>query len=228
MKLTRVATLAVIALISAASLSACGPTPITPAPTSSMAAPPASPDPSSSPTPDPSTVAGFIVISGSGVGVGAINSASIVQIPFTTDGATAAALLSEAIGVEPVVADFTGTSSGCSADYRTYDWGGLQFRSPGHITTPGGQLFNAIVTAQETSSGLELATTYLQHIGTATADFATAVRGVADDDGSGRTHIYFDRQNPDAVEAEAWGAFAVASGGVVTNITSPLYFYGDC
>ena len=228
MKLTRVAALALVALISAASLTACDSSPVEPGPTSPETASPASPDPTTSSTPDPSTVADVITISGSGVGVIAINSELIVQIPFTTDGAAAAALLSEAIGVEPVVAEFSGTGSGCDADYRTYDWSGLQFRSPGHITTPVGQLFNAIVTAQETSGGVELATVSHQHIGTVTADFVSAVGGVANDDGSGTTYIYFDRQNPGDSDFDAWGAFAVASGGVVYSITSPLYFYGDC
>ncbi|MDP3208831.1 MAG: hypothetical protein Q8M65_06755 [Rhodoglobus sp.] len=229
MKLTRLATLAAMVMISAASLTACDPGgPIEPTPSASASAATPTATATATPTPDPSTVAAFIVVNGSGVGVGAINSASIVQIPYTTDGATAAALLSDAIGVTPVVADTLGSGSGCSSDYRTYDWGGLQFRSPGEITTPGGQMFNAIVTAPATTGGLELATANFQHVGMPTADFATGVAGTIREDFPGHAFVYFDRQNPDAYEYDAWGAFASSEGGAISRIIAPLYFYGDC
>ncbi len=236
MNLTRVAALAAVVLISAASLTACSLPSSEPTPTPTAAAatadptpePSTEPTPTSEPAPDPSTIADFIVISGSGVGVVAMDSSSLVQIPYSTDGATAAALLAAAIGVDPVVADVAATGGGCSGNYRTYEWGGLQFRSPGAITTPGGQSFNATVTATATPGGLELTTVSSQRIGALASDFAAAVGSVVNEDGSGTSYIYFDRQNPDAPDYDAWGALGLATGGVVAKIIAPLYFYGDC
>ncbi|MEQ1736773.1 MAG: hypothetical protein ABL886_10295 [Rhodoglobus sp.] len=218
------AVLAALALVSAAGLTACDSRP-TPAPTPSASAS-STPEARATPTPTP-VVPGAIVVNGAGVEVNAIDSTSIVRIPYTTDGVTAAALFSDAIGVEPVVTDIAGDGNGCFGDYRSYDWGGIQFFSPGDVYAPAGQLFNAIVTASATTGGLELATVARQQIGAPTADFVAAVGGELQVDVAGTTFVNFDRQNPGAPASDAWGAVAVAQGGAISRIVAPLHFYGD-
>lgn len=229
--MTRLTTVAAVVLLSVTFLTACDPGGPVPEPTSPPVSESATPTPTSTPTPtaDPSAIADFIVVNGSGVGVGAINSFSIVQIPYTTDGATAAGLLSDAIGVEPAISTVPSTGGSCSRDATIYDWGGLAFRVPGAITTPGGQQFNAIVSAPETTGGLDLETAHGQRVGSLVDDFMGIVPGAdLQDLGGGYVFIYFDRQNPSESEADAWGAIAKVESGAVARIDAPLYYYGDC
>ena len=133
-------------------------------------------EPSATAVPVPDTVAARILVTGSTVSV--LNEAGDVlqDVPFSTDGATAAALLSAAIGVEPALS----TAFYCNDDTGTqYDWGSFQIVSPAIYAEPS-VLYSIIVAAPATSNGLTLEAAPHVVVGDTIAELRAAAPGTLD------------------------------------------------
>ena len=136
----------------------------------------AEPTATPTPVPVPDTVAARILVTGSTVSV--LNEAGDVlqDVPFSTDGATAAALLSAAIGVEPALS----TAFYCNDDTGTqYDWGSFQIVSPAIYAEPS-VLYSIIVAAPATSNGLTLEAAPHVVVGDTIAELLAAAPGTLD------------------------------------------------
>ena len=136
----------------------------------------AEPTATPTPVPVPDTVAARILVTGSTVSV--LNEAGDVlqDVPFSTDGATAAALLSAAIGVEPAVS----TGSTCNVEnVAFYTWGSFSIHSPIEYAEPG-DLYSIFVDGPATSNGLTLEAAPHVVIGDTIAELLAAAPGTLD------------------------------------------------
>jgi len=218
----RTTTFAVIALL-LTGLTACSPRPADPHPT---AEPPTieSPAPGAGSSPA-ALIPEFVVITAHSVSVGATTQQQIVDVPYTTDPAAAADLLSEALELEPTVSTIAGT--GCSAESTVWDWGGLRIIAP---APDGGELgvhFIARATAPETSNGLATEFVYDDTVGTSLAEVLADVEGtthpvISEDLGGGHAVAMFDGQ-----DGNSWGVIMVVESGIVTSYFAPGYFHSD-
>ena len=196
------------------------------------AAPDAGASDSSTPNPseaDPGTQSARIVVDGSGVTVFAEDSSELVDVPFGTAGAEAAALVAEAIG-DPTVTDAAAEGS-CQAAYTSYDWGGFVIRTPGRANTAEGMMFNALITELETSSGITLETTGGYQVGT----FVEQLEGNPGAFLPDNSYVYgtnngpFVAYDPQGTDG-GWGAAAYLSvdDGTAVTIAAPYYFFHVC
>jgi len=188
-------------------------------------APPAGEHPTaagSSPTPSGRAPA-FLEINAHSVGVGSASEEQLLNVPFTTDAATAAAALTAVIGA-PTVIPVPATS--CQAASSIYDWGGFQIAFDPYMTDIGGTQFVATVTAARTTGGLDIETQG-QTVGTTLSDVLAHVPGsVSGDRGEGHIEALLDPQ-----ESGLWGVIVTFTGGVVNGFHAPgvyLFGHGSC
>lgn len=187
--------------------------------------------PTVTPTPTPETpVAARISIDGDSISVQAADASTIVDIPFSTDAATAASQLGGAIGLAASVTTTSGDNS-CAADQTLYDWGGLVLRAPGSYAAAPGATFLAAVTGASTTNGLPVVMPSGHGVGAAVADVLAANPGVAmEGDPGGNSVVYFDvlSGHPLGDMDTFYGAEAFGNGGVITSMVTPIFYYYDC
>jgi hypothetical protein len=217
----RTTTVAVIAVL-LAGLTACSPRPADPHPT---AEPPTIETPGPAATSSPAAlIPSFVIINPHSVSVGATTQEQIIEVPFTTDAATAVDLLSEAIELEPTVSSIAGT--GCSDPATLWDWGGLRLVAPAPRGAELGAEFIARATAAETANGLAIELTYADAVGSSLADVIAhgpaSYTVVSEDLGAGHTVAMLDGQDGDT-----WGVIMVVESGIVTSFYAPGYFHSD-
>ncbi len=226
MNTTRSTGASLIAVLSVLALSACFPG--TPAPTLTPVAPPSE---SAAPAPDVTeaapapVVAANVVISATSVTVFDAGVNTLVSVPFTTDGVTAANQLTAALGETPTVAAIAG--SGCRRAGSEFKWGGLTLISAGAITMAPGAVFSVVTDGATTGSGINIETTNGWHVGVPVADVIAALPGaVMDDNGAGWIRIALE--NSGGAGPDVTGVLAVSKDGPIINISSPVYIFGDC
>jgi hypothetical protein len=202
----------VVATIALAALTACGPGPGSG--DSPTVAPPAAEHPT--PAVPAAPVPAFVNISALSIGVGDSDSLQLVDVPFTTDLATAAAQLTAAI-VTPVAA------TACFPATQIYDWGGLQIAYDPFMTDFGASQFVATVTATHTTGGLELDAPFNQTVGMTLDEVLANVPGsVSGDRGEGHIEALLDPQ-----QDGLWGVIMTFTDGVANGFHSPgVYIFG--
>ncbi len=218
----RTTTFAVIALL-LTGVTACSPSPADPHPT---AAPPVVETPGTGATSTPAPlIPSFVVISALSVSVGATTEQQIVDVPYSTDAATAVDLLSDAIELTPTVSTIAGTD--CSLATTIWDWGGFRLASPAPDGAGPGAQFIARATAADTSNGLHIELTYADEVGSPLADVVAhgpsgGYTVISEDLGGGHTVAMLDGQ-----DGNTWGVIMVVEGGVVSSYFAPGYFHSD-
>lgn len=214
--------LAVVALLA---LSGCTPATPTPSATPSSAMPSAIATPTPTPTPV-APVAASVVVTATSISVLDAASTVIVDIPFTTNGDTAADQLAVALGATPVETVRTGTN--CARAGTEYDFGGLRIDGAGTITTAPPAVFSVHVDTAATATGVAIAGPAGVQVGKALADVVAAIPAATPTDGGfGNTYLNLDSLGgvggPDEI-----GMLGVVTGGVLVTMLSPVYIFGDC
>jgi hypothetical protein len=213
-------------------LTGCAPTAPTPSPTTPSSASP-TPTSTSTSTAQPSdpeaaeVTAAAVVMTASTVSVFGTDGSTLASVNYGMDGAAAAAELAEALDAEPVVTAIPGDVESPCPPATSFDFGGLQVRSPGSLGSIGS--YEVIVTAATTSGGIEIATLAGQRVGATQAAFQTAVGEFTvlyETDGI----LGFDIVNPEAGAYDRVGAYAEFSGGTLVYLAAPhlLGFVGSC
>ncbi len=110
------------------------------APASTPSATPAAPTPAA------------IVVTSTSVSVVSTVGATLVDLPYTSDGPTAVAQLAAAIGADPVVSAVE--ESDCVRPTTSYDWGSFKINSPAQGASHHGALFNIETPRGARTSGL--------------------------------------------------------------------------
>jgi hypothetical protein len=220
-----VAAFALLALAGCASPTA---TP-TPPPTSGASG---TPTPSASPeTPlpaeEPVVTAAVVVMTGSTLSVFGTDGTTLASVDYEMDGAAAVAEIAEALDEEPVVTPIPGDVESPCPPATSYEFGGLQLRSPGSLWASGS--YEVIVTSTTTSGGVGIETVAGQQIGATRSAFQAAVGEymVLYEDAN---RLGFDVVNPEAHEWDRIGAYSEFSGGELVFLAAPnrLGFIGSC
>lgn len=215
----RTTTFAVIALL-LVGVTACSPRPADPHPTVEA---PIVETPAPAATSSPAAlIPSFVVINAHSVSVGSTTEAVIVDVPYSTDVATAIALLTDAVGVEPTVSTIPGDH--CYADATAWDWGGFRILAPVVEIAGPGALFIARATGPTTTNGLDIELTYADTVGSSLADVVAHGPGggytvVSVDIGGGHVTAMLDGQ-----DGNTWGVIMVVEGGIVSSYYAPGYF----
>jgi hypothetical protein len=217
--------LPVVAIVAA--LSACGPVTPTPDPSDTPTAATSAPTPTATETtaPEPA-VAASIEISGTRVVVSTADATELASVPFSADGLAAVGQLTAALGVEPTQA--TRPENTCQPQTTVYTWGGLDLHVPAYTIAAPGAVFTVQANGPTTAEGLPIRTFGIG-VGSSLAE-VNAVPGVyVFEDGFGGLTAQLERTSgsgPD--DPNAAGALAFLTAGVVTDLISPVYYYGDC
>ena len=174
-----------------------------------------------SPSPVP-LIPSFLVINAHSVSVGSTTQQAIVDVPYTTDPATAVDLLSEALEGAPVVSTIAAT--GCSAATTVWDWGGFRIAAPAPDGDRLGVRFMARVTGAETVNGVDTELGYTDTVGSTLAAIVEHNAGTSDavvsmDLFGGHTVAMKDGQ-----DGNTWGVIIVVEDGVVHSYYAPGYF----
>lgn len=227
MKLSTRAT--VIAGVLLLGLTGCVPTTPTPTPTTTSSTTP-TPTSSSTPSADPEeaeVTAAVVVMTASTLSVFGTDGSTLASVTYEMDGAAAAAQIAEALDEEPVVTPVPGDVESPCPPATSYEFGGLQLRSPGSLWATAS--YEVIVTAATTSGGIGIETLAGQQIGATQSSFQTAIGEfmVLYEDPN---RIGFDVLNPEAHEWDRIGAYAEFSGGTLVYLAAPnrLGFIGSC
>ncbi len=124
-------------------------------------------------------VASRILVTGSGVSVLTDTGEVLVDLPFSTDGATAAAELTLVVGADPVVSTQAGDSE-CVDAGTTYDWGSFQIDSPVGFFSEPGAAYSIHVYEPATGNGLALELAPNVRSGSSIAEMLAAAPGTLD------------------------------------------------
>lgn len=208
-------------------LTACGPTPSgpTPGPSTSASALPSG-TPTVAPTPVVSPAA--VIVDRDSVSVVDAGSTVIIDIPFSTDPATAVSQLNDAI-------DLVGTSStlpaaSCFHERQKMTWGGLSFIWGDDWQRAPGALFLASVSGPESASGIAVTIPSGQSVGSSGPGVLAANPSAHYDDFGSWIGLHYDvatgapATNPDAY----YGGYALIEGGILKSFSSPINYEYDC
>jgi hypothetical protein len=226
MTTTRSTGVSLIAVLSVLALSACFPS-------APVVSPTAAETPSESATPSPEATeeapdpiaAANIVISAVDIKVFDADVNTLVTIPFTIDGVTAANQLTAALGETPTVTVIEQTN--CRRAGSEYAWGDFVIVSAGSITMAPGASFTVAATGEATASGIHVETTNGWHVGVPVANIIAALPGAPTDD-NGAGFVRVELEHAGGAGFDTTGVLAVAKDGTVINIASPVYTFGDC
>jgi hypothetical protein len=175
-------------------------------------------------------VAARVELDGDSVSVEAADGTVIVDVPFSTDAASAATQLGAAIGV-PATVTTSAANETCAAETTHYGWGGLEFHVPGGYAAAPGAAFVATARGAATGNGLAILMPNGLGVGASTTDVLAAQPGVpAEGEPTADSVVYFDVKSghPLGDMDTFYGAAALANGGVITSLVSPIYYYYDC
>jgi hypothetical protein len=219
-----VAGIVLLALAACASPTAT-PTPTTTAPAESPTPPPT---PTSSAAPDEVEVtAAVVVMTASTLAVFGTDGSTLASVDYDMDGAAAVAQIAEALDEDPVVTPIDGDVESPCPPATSYEFGGLQLRSPGSLWSVGA--YEVIVTGATTAGGVGIETVAGQRIGVARSAFLTAIGEylVLYDDSN---RVGFDVLNPAAGPYDRIGVYSEFQGGDLVYLAAPnlLGFIGSC
>jgi len=223
MKKIRVLLLAAV-VVGVAALAGCT---VAPSPASTVT-PSASVTPvptvSATPTPTPTPVAltaSSIVISGHSITVLAAGPTVLADIPFTTDGATAAAQLGAALNASPVTSSVAAGT--CTREGQKYTWGSFILAGAGDITKAPGSVFSAHAIGASASPGVAVYGPGQVQVGMSTADVLAAIPTAVLSGGIVSLETVSDGGTPNEI-----GVVGFIDGGTLKSIGSLLYINGDC
>lgn len=192
----------------------------TPTPTSTATAAPSDPE-------EPEVTAAVVVMTASTLSVFGTDGSTLASVTYDMDGAAAVAQIAAALDEEPVVTPIPEVGGGPCPAATSYEFGGLQLRSPGSLWSTGS--YEVIVTGATTAGGIGVETLAGQRIGATQSGFLAAVGEfmVLYEDSN---RVGFDVLNPEAGPYEYIGAYAEFSGGTLTYLAAPnqLGFVGSC
>ncbi len=220
--------MSVVAMISLTigGMTACTPPPAPPVADPTVAPAPATETAQPTAEPEPGANVSSIVIDGDSVSVNISEGGQLIDIPFTTDPATAATQLSDAIGLQPITT--TTPSAACGGDLQKVTWGAISFYSP-YATAPGGAQFYAQADSKTTSNGKTVAMLSGQWVGSdGAATIAANSSAPLIDFGGGIQILAYDVKGGDIDSGDAYGASAVIKNNVVDIFTSPVVYGQDC
>ena len=239
MNSTRMPSASLLAIVSVLALSGCftvtpvsSPTFSTPTPTSSVASPTptasaggVTPEPEPAPAPAPVVAADKVVISAVDIKVfdAAVN--TLATIPFTGDPIAAANQLTATLGETPTITTIAQTN--CRRAGSEYAWGELVLVTAGTITSAPGAVFSISARSAATPGGVDIKTTNGWYVGVPLANIIAALPSAPTDDGGGG-FARVELEHLGGAGFETTGVLAVAEGGTVTTIASPVYTFGDC
>lgn len=221
----------VVAGVLLLALSACVPTTPTPAPSSSSST---TPKPTATSTAAPSdpdeteVAAAVVVVTASTLSVFGTDGSTLASVTYEMDGAVAATQIAAALDEEPVVTPVPGDVDSPCPPATSYEFGGLQVRSPGSLGSTGA--FEAIVTGTTTSGGVGIETIAGQQIGASRAAFEAAVGEVMPLYEPPHPQVGIDVLNPEAGAYDRIGVYANFDGGTLSFLAAPhrLGFIGGC
>lgn len=170
-------------------------------------------------------VATSLIISGSGVAVLDETATVMVDIPFTTDGATAAAELAVALGAEPTETAMAG-SPDCRWPYTEYNWGGFVLESDIEDTGTPPAGFKAVAEGAITAGVAVYGPHNLQVGATLAEVLAADPGGVSRDYGGGFVAVALDVTGGSGVDVT--GTQGLVFDEVLTVMSSPEFVFGDC
>lgn len=202
--------------------SASGTATATPSPTGS---PTSDEDADETPAADP-VEAATIVVNGAGVRVVGNDGSAMAEGGYDGDAAALAALMANALGVDPVVSSTAALGTGCDADQTMYDFGGIVLRTPGYVGSVGS--IEIDVDGPVTTGGVPIETLGGVRVGAPQAAALTALGPTVDVYTLGPLIVGYDRLNPDEPEFDGIGMLAEFDGGELRRFVGIHYFYGDC
>jgi hypothetical protein len=216
---------AMLLVLAACASSTATPTPTATAPSES---PSPLPTPASSAAPgDVEVTAAVVVMTASTLAVFGTDGTTLASVDYDMDGAAAAAQIAEALDEDPVVTPIDGDIDSPCPPATSYEFGGLQLRSPGSLGSVGS--FEVIVIGATTASGVGIETVAGQQIGVTRSAFLTAVGEylVLYEDPS---RLGFDVLNPEAGPYDRVGAYSEFRAGDLVYLAAPnlLGFIGSC
>lgn len=183
----------------------------------------------SSPTPTPGVteivapVPQVILVSSHSVTVTSADGATVADIPYSTDVASATSQISAILGSAPALSTIAATS--CDPETTVYDWGGFQLLTPVPFADEFGAAFAAKATTSRAGS-LEVKTVSNTYVGESLDDLqALAGIDIRNYDGGYATALL------DPIVAGHSGVIVSAAAGSVSTIFSPSFFdrdYGTC
>lgn len=229
MKKFRVSVLAV-GLVGLLAVTGCGPTSSTAStatpPAATTVTPAATPTPTPTPTPTaPALIATSIVISGRSLTVLAAGPTVLADIPFTTDGASAAAQLTSVLGASPTTT--TVVASTCRRSGTNYTWGALELQGSGFVTMAPPALFTVSATGGLASAGVTVLGPGQVKVGMPAAGVSAALPSAPSaPDGFGNT--IFTLEKVGGAGADTTGVLGVVTAGALARIVSSIYIFGDC
>lgn len=219
-----------IAAIALLALAACASPTATPAPAPTAPSESSTPSPTSTPSTAPDEVevtAAVVVMTASGLSVFGTDGSTLASVGYDIDGATAVAQVAEALDEEPVVTPIDGDVESPCPPATSYEFGGLQLRSPGSLWAAGS--YEVIVTGTTTASGVGIETVAGQQIGVTRSAFRTAIGEylVLYEDPN---RLGYDVLNPEAGPYDRIGAYSEFRGGALAYLAAPnrLGFIGSC
>ncbi len=216
--------LAVVALLA---LSGCTPGTPTPSATPSSATPAAIATPTPTPTPTPvAPVAASVVVTATSISVLDAASTVIVDIPYTSNGDTAADQLAVALGATPVETVRSGGS--CARPGTEYDFGGLKVDGAGTITMYPPAIFSVHVTSSTTAAGVSILGPSGVQVGMAATDVVAAIPSSAPSVGTLVDNLLNLQSLGGVGGPDEAGVSGLINGGTLVNMTSPVYIFGDC
>jgi hypothetical protein len=212
-------------------LTACVPTTPTPAPTTSSGTTPTPTATSSASPSDPEEVevtAAVVVMTASALSVFGTDGSTLASVNYEMDGAAAVAQIAGALDEEPVVTPVPGDVDSPCPPATSYEFGGLELRSPGSLGSVGA--FEAIVTGTMTTAGVGIETIAAQQIGASRATFEAAVGEVMPLYEPPHPQVGIDVLNPEAGVYDRIGVYANFTGGTLDFLAAPrlLGFIGSC
>jgi hypothetical protein len=222
-------TLLLVVVATLTGLTGCVPTGPTPSATptaTTSPTPSASATPSVTATPTPvAPVATTLEVSATGIKVLDASSSVIIDIPFTTNGDTAAAQLETALGVSPALNSVA--QSNCRRPGNIYDFGGFELDGAGTITTASPAVFSVIVRAATTSNGVFVRGPGGVQIGGSEADVLAANPGSVVSSSPG-LDTYFNLQATPGSAIDGSGVLGIGRGGALAVMEAPVFIFGDC
>jgi hypothetical protein len=145
----------------------------------------------------------------------------LADIPFTTDGATAAAQVGAALNASPVTT--TVPPGICSREGQRYTWGDFILVGAGDITMAPGSVFSVHAKGATASPGVAVYGPGHVQVGMSDADVLAAIPTAVPSGGIASLETVSGAGTPNEI-----GVVGYIDGGSLKSIGSPLYLFGDC
>ncbi|MEN9621403.1 MAG: hypothetical protein RL499_1596 [Actinomycetota bacterium] len=222
--MTRIAAPSLLSIALTALLMAgcAGPEPVaSPTPEST---PSASAEVTPTPTPEPAPPA-LVTVAAEGLTVTDTDGAVMLSLPYSAELDVAIAQISEALGETPTT--FVEDATPCVPASTVSSWGGLQLLDPPGFFGGPGAVFMVRIDGVSTTAGVPIVASAGYAVGDSLETVA-ALPDVSIQDFGPAAWIWSELQGASYDDPAAWGAFGIATDGVVVNIKAPMTFNNEC